>query len=61
MGLASAKSVASWRTRGGTSEEAEVAMTLSYGCYYSRKERGELKASCNNRIMVKYTLKVRFD
>jgi hypothetical protein len=38
-----------------------VAMTLSYGCYYSRKERGELKASCNNRIMVKYTLKVRFD
>jgi hypothetical protein len=26
MGLASAKSAASWRTRGGTSEEAEVTM-----------------------------------
>ena len=38
MGLASAKSVASWRTRGGISEGAEVAITLSYG-YIRRKTR----------------------
>ena len=54
MGLASAKSVASWRTRGGTSEGEEVAMTLSYG-YIRRKTREKKEASCKSRILVEYT------
>ena len=43
MGLASAKSVASWQTRGGTSDGAEAGMVLSYSIY-SRKKISKISA-----------------
>src|ERR1035438_1195478 len=42
MGLASAKSAASWRTEDGASGGAEPGIFLSYG-YYSRKKTPKIR------------------
>src|ERR1022692_2521036 len=56
MGLASANSEASWRTWGGTSGGAEVAMSQSYG-YSSRKNKLKNRAIQKSHILMTCTPK----
>ena len=51
----SAKSVASWRTRGGTAGGTEVTMSLAYGLY-SRKKNLKNKRHHKSSILVTYAL-----
>jgi thiol-disulfide isomerase/thioredoxin len=59
MGLALVNSDASWRTWGGVSGEAEVAMLLSYGLC-SRKNKPKNRAVQKSPILVTCTLLVMF-